>query len=212
MVIGTKKPGLRLQIAGFSSMMATFHQVMTKGQSCDPALCDLAIHRDSTHISTKHERWNFNMWNNPPIVFLGFSHVDICRRHSWYSALAWLGWLAWEFAAAFQWISTHRYCWGSILQRLWWSKDLIYIILRRKSMGRYSKFEHWDFLGCWHRTIPCLRVQAPNRFDTDDGCEDWVFLIHLSSESCAKWLDHASVSWVSTTPITKKATNHRLSV
>ena len=88
MVIGTKKPGLRLQIAGFSSMMATFHQVMTKGQSCDPALCDLAIHRDSTHISTKHERWNFNMWNNPPIVFLGFSHVDICRRHSWYSVLS----------------------------------------------------------------------------------------------------------------------------
>jgi|OrbCnscriptome_3_FD_contig_41_3835031_length_721_multi_2_in_0_out_0_2 hypothetical protein len=40
------------------------------------------------------------MWNNPPlIVFLGFSHVDICRRHSWYSALAWLAWLGWEFAA-----------------------------------------------------------------------------------------------------------------
>ena len=99
MVIGRnpKNQDLAYKLLVLSSMMATFHQVMTKGQSCDPALCDLAIHRDSTHISTKHERWNLNMWNNPPIVFLGFSHVDIFIETAQLvlGTQHWLGWLGW---------------------------------------------------------------------------------------------------------------------
>ena len=81
-------------------MMATFHQVMTKGQSCDPALCDLAtciLHWDSTHDISIYRR---NM--NDGILTCGTTH----RSFSWGFPMStsadgtagtqhWLGWVGW---------------------------------------------------------------------------------------------------------------------